>query len=295
MRGTAIPGFNCADQRYYASNYGRFNTADQYMASAGPSDPVSWNRYAYVGGDPVNRADPTGQRWVLCASAADDGPGMSGCVDAAEFAGPTEMQGGGGGGGFLIPTYSNAFSQAGILNAQAALKQLAKSNLAPCSGQLNSIASIASQPFTVGAVQTEAATDANYVYDGASSTVAWNTADFGAASPGVTTVGQEFTGPYGTVSLSQGDGHAIFVRSALWGSSAATTVGFGMITVLPAFNSSSGPTNYALAAMLHEVLHKFGLGDADLETALGVAPGDVLAYGSTTVTNALYKDCFGGH
>jgi len=49
-----------AEQRYYASSYGRFNTADQYMASAGPSDPGSWNRYAYVGGDPINGVDPQG-------------------------------------------------------------------------------------------------------------------------------------------------------------------------------------------------------------------------------------------
>jgi RHS repeat-associated protein len=47
-------------QRYYASSYGRFNTADPYQASAGPKDPGSWNRYAYTRGDPVNRIDPRG-------------------------------------------------------------------------------------------------------------------------------------------------------------------------------------------------------------------------------------------
>src|SRR5437879_584324 len=36
------------DQRFYASTYGRFNTADPYRASAGAGDPGSWNRYAYV-------------------------------------------------------------------------------------------------------------------------------------------------------------------------------------------------------------------------------------------------------
>ncbi len=30
------------------------------MTSAGPSDPVSWNRYSYTGGDPINRLDPSG-------------------------------------------------------------------------------------------------------------------------------------------------------------------------------------------------------------------------------------------
>jgi RHS repeat-associated protein len=56
-----MTGLRTIDQRYYASTYGRFNTADQYMASGGPSDPGSWNRYAYVGGDPINGFDPTGE------------------------------------------------------------------------------------------------------------------------------------------------------------------------------------------------------------------------------------------
>ena len=42
-----------ADQRYYVSGYGRFNTADPLAASAMASNPESWNRYAYAGGDPA--------------------------------------------------------------------------------------------------------------------------------------------------------------------------------------------------------------------------------------------------
>jgi hypothetical protein len=48
------------DQRYYATGAGRFMTADPYRASAGASDPGSWNRYTYVGGDPTNLRDPRG-------------------------------------------------------------------------------------------------------------------------------------------------------------------------------------------------------------------------------------------
>jgi hypothetical protein len=59
-----------ADQRYYAAVDGRFNTADPYRASAGASDPGSWNRYAYVGGDPINYNDPEGRM----ASEVFDGP-----------------------------------------------------------------------------------------------------------------------------------------------------------------------------------------------------------------------------
>ena len=53
-------GLDYADQRYYASTYGRFNTADPYQASGGPKSPASWNRYSYTRGDPVNRVDPGG-------------------------------------------------------------------------------------------------------------------------------------------------------------------------------------------------------------------------------------------
>ena len=35
------------------------------MASGGPSDPGSWNRYSYVEGDPVNAYDPVGT--FMCA------------------------------------------------------------------------------------------------------------------------------------------------------------------------------------------------------------------------------------
>lgn len=49
-----------ADQRYYAVGTGRFNVPDPYRASGGASDPGSWNRYTYVGGDPINTYDPSG-------------------------------------------------------------------------------------------------------------------------------------------------------------------------------------------------------------------------------------------
>ncbi len=56
----AATGLDYADQRYYGSGLGRFTTSDPYQASGGPSEPGSWNRYAYVEGDPVNFVDPRG-------------------------------------------------------------------------------------------------------------------------------------------------------------------------------------------------------------------------------------------
>src|SRR5690348_1272413 len=59
-----------ADQRYYASTFGRFMTSDPYKSSGGPSDPQSWNQYAYARGDAVNYFDPTGQ-YIVVAPGCD--------------------------------------------------------------------------------------------------------------------------------------------------------------------------------------------------------------------------------
>ena len=60
----AATGLNYADQRYQAATYGRFLSPDPYRAAIGsansPVDPTSWNKYAYVSNDPVNRIDPLG-------------------------------------------------------------------------------------------------------------------------------------------------------------------------------------------------------------------------------------------
>jgi len=56
----SFTGLDYADQRFYASTYGRFNNPDPYKASGSAKDPGSWNRYSYAGGDPINFNDPRG-------------------------------------------------------------------------------------------------------------------------------------------------------------------------------------------------------------------------------------------
>jgi RHS repeat-associated protein len=56
----AATGLDYADQRYYASNWGRFTSPDLYGGSASGRQPQTWNRYAYVIGDPINSNDPSG-------------------------------------------------------------------------------------------------------------------------------------------------------------------------------------------------------------------------------------------
>jgi RHS repeat-associated protein len=66
-------GLDYANQRYYDSRMGRFLSPDPYVASGGPADPGSWNRYAYVQGDPINYKDPRG----LFKSTADPDDDMN--------------------------------------------------------------------------------------------------------------------------------------------------------------------------------------------------------------------------
>jgi len=53
-------GLDYADKRYHQPGMGRFMTPDRTRRGVNPSDPGSWNKYAYVGGDPVNYSDSSG-------------------------------------------------------------------------------------------------------------------------------------------------------------------------------------------------------------------------------------------
>ena len=53
-------GRDYAYHRHFVALAGRFLSSDPYEASGGAAEPGSWNRYPYVGGDPVNFHDPRG-------------------------------------------------------------------------------------------------------------------------------------------------------------------------------------------------------------------------------------------
>jgi RHS repeat-associated protein len=58
--------------RIYSGNYGRWLSPDPAgLAAASPSNPQSWNRYAYVGNNPTNFIDPTGLLEEVVCSGAD--------------------------------------------------------------------------------------------------------------------------------------------------------------------------------------------------------------------------------
>jgi RHS repeat-associated protein len=53
-------GLDYAMARSYAFTSGRFMTPDPGHVGASVDDPQSWNAYAYVSNDPINRVDPSG-------------------------------------------------------------------------------------------------------------------------------------------------------------------------------------------------------------------------------------------
>jgi hypothetical protein len=67
---------------------GRFLTPDPYMASTSGQDPAgpgTWNRYAYVIGDPINWVDHSGMNYTAPEAPTDPGgcveTDILGCVD----------------------------------------------------------------------------------------------------------------------------------------------------------------------------------------------------------------------
>ncbi len=53
-------GNDYADQRYMSPGNGRFITPDPSLNGNATTLPGNWNKYAYVGGDPINKTDPSG-------------------------------------------------------------------------------------------------------------------------------------------------------------------------------------------------------------------------------------------
>ena len=99
-------GQDYADQRYYNAGMGRFWSVDSGAVDA--TNPATWNRYGYAGGDPVNYYDPSGMN-LVAAIDPDTGqiilPGGGSGGVASYIAGITTFVGEGfqtGAGGVLV-------------------------------------------------------------------------------------------------------------------------------------------------------------------------------------------------
>jgi RHS repeat-associated protein len=68
---TNTPSLFYAMNRYYSSQIMRFTSPDP-AAPSDATDPQSWNLYAYVQGDPINRYDPTGLDYEIPGGGSFD-------------------------------------------------------------------------------------------------------------------------------------------------------------------------------------------------------------------------------
>jgi RHS repeat-associated protein len=154
-------GQDYAEQRYYNNGTGRFWSVDPGgIKTAKPGNPISWNRYLYVNGDPVNRRDPRGlyevivgegmcivgegeyQEWTECDYSEG---GFFSPTDPGEDAGE-----GGGGNGPFNPLTIQGFIQAEALALSAlatpdcaALFGLAPNSMDPAALLANGVAAAA--------------------------------------------------------------------------------------------------------------------------------------------------------
>ncbi len=98
-------GLHYAEQRYYASGYGRFNKPDPAYGSTDPNDPGSWNRYSYASDDPVNANDPQGLCDVVVGGITQN---SSNAADVQSYASGTNA--------ISVYPYSNSSNNSGLLN-----------------------------------------------------------------------------------------------------------------------------------------------------------------------------------
>lgn len=68
----AETGLDYFGARYFSGAQGRFTSPDPLLNSGRPEDPQSWNRYAYVGNNPLRFVDPLGLYKFATTCANDD-------------------------------------------------------------------------------------------------------------------------------------------------------------------------------------------------------------------------------
>jgi len=273
----SLTGLDYAVNRYYSSQWGRFLSPDPYGKSISPKNPQSWNRYAYVGGDPVNSADPSGLyllvwwgNWPwglswgwdggLCADVA--GPGTDPCGSGSGGSG-----GGGGVGGGLYAMDARALTTYARQFAKALLSENIPTD---CAGD---IANLGITP-----EEWAGALDSVSVLNGIGSQVSLaSTLPNGsvqqqvAQSSGIT-VGQTF---------SAGSSGSLQVAMA--------SVNGPQVWINP-FLVNPGDTQADSALIAHETLHNLGLTDTTVQQDLGIP----VTNNTVNISNKLQQDCFPG-
>ena len=264
------------DQRYYASSYGRFNTVDSGTVHL--KDPGGWNRYAYVGGDPVNHIDPRGlnefsidgldfggeSEGPIFSVTVYGNPGESNCMwNPASCSpwgsGPTfNDQGSGGGGGANAGGLHT--SPAGTATTAA---QYLGSIWKNCADDFSAVG------INVSALESRLSSPANaggiHWLDATNSSIANTTIGSYEGTGDTTTLGQYFAGATG-----------------VYGATAATLPGTNYVAVGPDYFTSLTQTQQ-IAVAIHEALHiQTGLNDSQLMNLLNTLGAGLNASGDSS-------------
>jgi RHS repeat-associated protein len=286
-------GLDYARNRYYTRTWGRFLSPDPYVASGGPADPGSWNRYAYVQGDPVNWTDEAGlfrhcPRGDGCRVDTDPFYDSQNGGAETRIVGPESNTGRGGGGSGRTRTNQGIDRAAKHLETIASEAFRSKPKCNDFLEALIAVGGLSVDATTLSKQIAQTAMSASsVVYDGPSSNTALSDDKFpGLATAGLNTVADWFAYDAGRKALSQYNGAAIWVRSSDW----ADALG-GLV-------ASAYAGRYGLGTMMHELLHKAsvggGFGHDQMANALkqiGVLPGDY-TLGRNAISDQIGRICF---
>jgi RHS repeat-associated protein len=268
-----------ANNRYYSNAYGRFMTPDPYQGNSGgagdPTSPQSWNRYAYVQGDPINFLDPRGT--TTCDANGDN------CYDSVTVDGGSSNDSSAppGNGALFLMYYKGLTSieapggpgSANYLDALRAAKQAQSlesqlKDSVPCDKDLAKLG------MTWQGLQSAVASES--FQDGTEST-----ATMVSLFAGSTAANQQLAlATYGNQTIQN--------YLANKGSTAAAVSSAGGNLVFLNFNQFGGqlPLDNE-ATIMHEALHNAtGFTDGQLQDKLGLSQGS-----SQNITNLMSKDC----
>ena len=261
-------GLDYAINRYYASGTARFLTVDPAKRSAKPRRPGTWNRYAYVGNDPINRRDPRSldgddEDWPGddCVDFGECDPPIEGPPDNPEPIPPAPISGG------------SPFTFADLANAarSEALKALDKE---ACSQAIN--------PFMSAEALKAKLTGATILGQNLTPTTVWWDPDNPQGLSVGTLVAQTSNGVI-TANTSGGEFTNPSAVTAYW---QGTSTAYGTVNLVQLANSKYGTNvndaQFRAAFLLHELGHIVnGFSDDTGNFAL-----------SSQYTKAVFENCF---
>lgn len=126
-----------AQARVYNKNHGRFTAADPLMASAEIVNPQTFDRYAYVGNNPINLTDPTGEIWGQLNGSLQWFKNQA-ALEAAGYSNYNALVGMVNGGLVVLSATANSYTA--VANAEEALRLIAASGATAAALEASAVA-----------------------------------------------------------------------------------------------------------------------------------------------------------